>query len=349
MTSLLFIASFRLNQNPGLVKKTRSQIRIYSSFFDTVHAIVANTNLFFIIRSCNLLLFSRYSHVFIRFSIFTFPILTLCFLIRKLFVSTLVYVELPSPLSFVSAETKRNPFLLPLLWLNFICLLFSSFIIQRGVERFRFYDLLLEHKTLLLPNTIDLSLLEKPSTRRFSFNNDSLKLLSVSSCRFWHGIDLLLDFVNHFNSSNYGHTIHLLIVSPETEDLSSVFANTSCPSHYFTYLGPIVGRDLASLYDDVDICVSSLGLSRRSTDSVSELKTREYLSHNKPVIGSSYDIAFPTTTSYYYALREPISYQSLISEVPGILEWYRNIPSNVMSLSHGKISMEAEAAKLFLV
>lgn len=119
-------------------------------------------------------------------------------------------------------------------------------------------------------------------------------LLAVGKWNFWHGLDRLLQGIVKFSLVNQTHTVRLKIVGsgPAMKDLKS-FVEANSLQKYVDFLGPLVGEALDKVYENVSVCIGSLGIHRLGIYQASPLKHREYCARGIPFLLSTKDPDFP--------------------------------------------------------
>ena len=130
-----------------------------------------------------------------------------------------------------------------------------------------------------------------------------IHLLCLSSFAFWTGYDRLLVGLERYyqNGGTKNFIVDLAGDGPELSNYKEIVANSQILPKHVVFHGWISGERLKKIYNQADIGVGPLGISRWKITVSSSLKTREYLAKGLPLMTSGYvDVLTNSNFPYHY-------------------------------------------------
>lgn len=167
---------------------------------------------------------------------------------------------------------------------------------------------------------------EKVTIRNVS-ERDSINMIAVSGCFFWHGYDRMIKGLGEYYKSDHTTDVNLYLVGDgdcldQYKRLSEEYGLTD--KHVF-FTGILSGEDLNRVYDECDLAVDCIGGHRKGDFFLSSLKSREYAAKGFPVVASSkLDTDTEETTKWFYRIPEDDS----DVDIAGIVDYYNRIYVN---------------------
>lgn len=168
-------------------------------------------------------------------------------------------------------------------------------------------------KSIQLKNGIDCSSIRIITPKR----HNSINLICVSSCEYWHGYERLIKgLYNYQHSTNSIKVfIHVVGEGPELQKYCDEVTRFGLEQYVFFH-GKLYGEELDSLYDEMDVSIGCLGFHRKNMIVSSELKSRESFAKGLPFAAScDIDVFLDYPTEYFLKLEsgeEPISIDSIV-------------------------------------
>ncbi len=159
---------------------------------------------------------------------------------------------------------------------------------------------------------------------RKASDGDSINMIAVSGCFFWHGYDRLIKGLGEYYNNGGEEDVNLYVVgegtcSGEYRELSDSYGLTD--RHVF-FCGILDGEKLDEVYDRCDLAVDCLGAHRKNNYYSSSLKSREYAAKGLPIVSSLiFDIENEKTDKWF--LRLPADETD--TDVSEIVEYYKTI------------------------
>ncbi len=153
---------------------------------------------------------------------------------------------------------------------------------------------------------------------------DSINLIAVSGCFFWHGYDRLIKGLGEYYSVQRDKDVNLYIVgegdcSAEYREISDRYGLTD--THVY-FCGIRSGEELDEVFDKCDLAVDCLGAHRKNNFYSSSLKSREYVAKGLPIVSSlKFDIENEKTHRWFLSL--PADESDI--NVSEIVDYYRSI------------------------
>ncbi len=190
-------------------------------------------------------------------------------------------------------------------------------------------------KIINVHNGIDF---EKVRQRKIS-DRDSINLIAVSGCYFWHGYDRLINGLGEYYGSAHDIDVNLYLVgegecSEEYRTLSDRYGLTD--KHVYL-CGLLDGEKLDEIYDKCDIAVNSLGGHRKDSFFSSSLKSREYVAKGLPIMASaSFDIENDRTGQWFFK----VPADDTAIDVESIVEYYKTLYSDDSVQGKKKVASE---------
>ncbi len=131
---------------------------------------------------------------------------------------------------------------------------------------------------------------------------ETIRLVAVAQFQKSHGYERLIRGLATYYSSDRKQSIilHMIGDGEERKKYEQMVRNMGIDK-YVVFHGIKKGEELERFYENVDIGVGCFGLYKRNINSISSLKTIEYLAHGLPVItGVREEILEKIDNDYYY-------------------------------------------------
>lgn len=155
-------------------------------------------------------------------------------------------------------------------------------------------------------------------------NDGEIHLIAVSSMRFWHGYERLLEGLSIYYKAKreVKVVLHLIGTGIELKKYQLLVKKYHL-EQYVIFEGFCTGDKLDGIYDKCHIGVGSLGIHRIDRKlNVSSLKLKEYASKGLPFVTEGFcDMEYPETKKYI--LKVP-SDETVIN-IPDIVSFYNRI------------------------
>lgn len=179
-----------------------------------------------------------------------------------------------------------------------------------------------------------------------SFNGNILKLIGVSSCSIYHAYERIIDglYLYYKKKPTIIVEFHIVGTGPYHEKYVNLVKKYSL-ENFVLFHGQLYGKNLDSLFDDMHIGISSLGMHRIGLTAGSPLKTSEYAARGLHLVLSYNDLVF--------------SQQSFCHEVPGneqaidieeLVHWYTSDRFNnkyIREFTLNNVSWEKQYENIF--
>ncbi len=180
-------------------------------------------------------------------------------------------------------------------------------------------------KTINTTNGIDVDSIV-PVRKEFK-NNNIINLVSVAQLQPHHGYERLLAGLKdyYFNKGKRKIIYHCIGDGEELSKYKRIVKRYGLEDNVIFY-GKQFGDDLNHLYDIADIAISSLGLYKYGIQTISTLKTCEYLAKGLPVIsGCNTSMLHNSETEFIYQFNnnnEPIDINRILAFYDSLVEKY---------------------------
>lgn len=177
-------------------------------------------------------------------------------------------------------------------------------------------------KTIVTKNGVDVDSIKKID----SSNSDAkqINLIAVSSFINYHGYERLLNGLGEYYK-NHGDgkkvMLHMVGDGTEMEYYKQIVSDYSIEDKVIFY-GFKSGSELDTIYDKADVAIGSLGIYKIGLNTVSSIKTKEYISRGLPVAAGFYEIGlFDENTDFFLNVGNDASY----IDIPTVIDWYDKI------------------------
>ncbi len=155
------------------------------------------------------------------------------------------------------------------------------------------------------------------SPRKTVHGFDCLNLMAVANVGPWHGYDRLLEAMGRYyeNGGSAPVCFHLVGEGAELDNYRKIVEQHHLQERV-VFHGPLFGEALATLYEEMDLAVETLGMHRKGIVLSSSLKSREYALKGLPMITSCKLDAFPAETCDFVCMlpegEEPINLEDIL-------------------------------------
>lgn len=179
-------------------------------------------------------------------------------------------------------------------------------------------------KSIKLFNGIDCSSISVVSPRP----HDSINLLCISSCEYWHGYERIIRGLSDYYSLSPEDSVKLHIVGdgPELNKYKEETKRLNLGDKVVFY-GKLYGKDLDELYDEMDISIGCLGFHRKKMKVSSELKSRESFAKGLPFAAScDIDMFLAHPTEFFCRLNsgeDSINISEIVAFYNGLLSQFK--------------------------
>lgn len=186
-----------------------------------------------------------------------------------------------------------------------------------------------------ISNGFDVQSVKKKKS--ISFNGSQLNILLTANLNLWHGIDRILNGLNHY----YGKTDIFLYILGDKNKISELLDKynfNNNPHIKIINNGYKVRDDLDILFDNCHLAIGSLGLHRLNIEYGVPIKHREYISRGIPFIYSGKDEDLPSGNAIENVL---INVEPLDNEIN-----IQNIIDALVKIYNNNLNLE-ESIRLF--
>lgn len=160
-------------------------------------------------------------------------------------------------------------------------------------------------KTIKINNGIEID-----RFKLVNYNNrsiDKINLVGIGNLAKWHGYDRVIEGLNNYYKGNKilsNQEVHFYIIGEgnEKSNLEDLMQKYDL-SKYIHFLGAKNGEELDSIFDDMDIGVSSLALYRAGGGH-DPIKSKEFLARGLPVILGYADRLIDMKLPYIFKFEE---------------------------------------------
>lgn len=158
-------------------------------------------------------------------------------------------------------------------------------------------------ETLKIANGLDIT---KYPPKGYTVETGDIHLLAVAVFKLWHGYERIIQGLKNYYSTHSERKVYLHMVGDgdELTKYKKLVKEYNLEDSVIFY-GFLQGEELAHIYDQCDIAISSLGMYKINLFTSSALKSREYLIKGMPIVsGVKIDI-FEKNPNYKYYLEFP--------------------------------------------
>lgn len=175
--------------------------------------------------------------------------------------------------------------------------------------------------TLHIQNGIDI---QKYKVRKVGNNINTINMIAVSKCIFWHGYDrLFLGLYDYYkNGGKRNVVVHFVGDGMELPKYKKMVKKYNLNNHVVFY-GIKIGEELDEIYDSCNIGVGSLGCYRKGMNETAELKSRDYLAKGIPFVTSVKILDIPREGENNIYLRVPNNDSPL--DINSVIDFYDRI------------------------
>lgn len=159
-----------------------------------------------------------------------------------------------------------------------------------------------------------------------SDTNETINLIAVSSFINYHGYERLLTGLGEYYKGNKevevrDVVLHMVGDGSEMDYYKQIVADYHIEDKVVFY-GFQSGDALDAIYDKADIAVGSLGIYKIGLETVSSIKTKEYISRGLPIVAGFYEIGlFDENTEFFLNVGNNESNV----DISTIIDWYDKI------------------------
>ncbi len=147
-------------------------------------------------------------------------------------------------------------------------------------------------KTIKIDNGVDIY--DKNYFNVINKKSKNINLIMVANFASWHGLDrIIMGLGEYYKKGQYSNRIVLNIVGTIPEKMLKsykVMISRYGISRYVRFLGPLNTDELNKQYIKAHIGICSLACHRKNIYLSKEIKSREYLAHLLPIVGSCVDV-----------------------------------------------------------
>lgn len=152
-----------------------------------------------------------------------------------------------------------------------------------------------------------------------SSKHDELNFIAVASFEVAHGYERFIKSLERYEDSNPVKKVIVHMVGEGIERKRYEQLAKDCNvSDYFIFYGRKEGKELDDIYDKADVAIGCLGLYKKGLDTVSSLKSVEYISKGLPVVNGFEEEMFITNKDFVCEFDND---DSLI-DIEKIVKWY---------------------------
>jgi glycosyltransferase involved in cell wall biosynthesis len=271
-----------------------------------------------------------------------------------------IILDNPTPLNIVTHEIWKGnnfPFTILniiLLYLFYPWILFPYNRIIQYSDESKWFSFGLNNRMSFLGNGIDTKSI-KPVQMLNSWPDYKFSLIAVASFQFWHGYDRLLHGLKNYllNKSFPKNNVVEIIFVGEGEEVFNLHSLSEELGlrEYVKFTGNLSGADLDKVFNNVHICVGTLGSYRKNMNKSSTLKLREYTARGLPSILSDEDFDFPESLEFIYRVLNdptPIDFVQL-------LDWYNKFrlsgisSEEIRKYAENNLDFEKKVYEMFVI
>lgn len=117
---------------------------------------------------------------------------------------------------------------------------------------------------------------------------EEIQMISVSTMRFWHGYDRLIEGLKKYYESDPGIQVkvHMVGFGPEEKRYREMVENYHL-TQYVVFYGKKTGKELDDIYNLADVGLEGFGFHRKGLMSSTSLKSLEYGAKGIPFVTST--------------------------------------------------------------
>lgn len=153
---------------------------------------------------------------------------------------------------------------------------------------------------------------------------NTIKFIIIANISEYHHYERIIQAINNYSGS---YIIQLTIVSPEStaySDLKKLVYSLGLESK-ITFNGSLPLNRIQNIAKDYHIGVAQLSTSKKGSNLVNTLKSKDYCAMGLPFISTCYDTSFEKDFPYAYVTKTMDDNINLNE----IIDWYLNIRTNV--------------------
>jgi hypothetical protein len=145
-----------------------------------------------------------------------------------------------------------------------------------------------------------------------------INVVGVSGCAIYHAYERIIEGLYHYYNGNptFSVRFHIVGVGPYLE-LYKSYVDKFLLNKYVIFHGQLFGEKLDSLFSEINIGISCLGMHRIGLNSGSPLKSSEYALRGIPFVLAYRDLIF---SNEEFAYEVPANDQAI--EINKIIQWY---------------------------
>lgn len=166
-----------------------------------------------------------------------------------------------------------------------------------------------------IENGIDINAITKSKVKN---KGEKIIMMIVANIEYWHGIDRVIEGIHLYDNKD---KIEFRIVGDglEKSSLEQLVSDYNLESTV-KFLGIKTGNELDLLFDECDIAIGSIGMSRKKIQG-STLKTREYMARGVPFVVSTLESIGDDITKYLYVVEDDDS----VIDIKSVMEFVNKI------------------------
>lgn len=148
---------------------------------------------------------------------------------------------------------------------------------------------------------------------------ESIDIIAVSGCYFWHGYDLLIEGLHDYYAEGENKrdiNLHLVGEGDCLEQYRELADQFGLAEQHVIFHGSLTGQALEEVYNKCNMAADSFGAFRKGIFKACSLKSREYVAHGLPIISSvGFDFDNDITKKYLCVLEygeKPVDVDSIV-------------------------------------
>jgi len=140
--------------------------------------------------------------------------------------------------------------------------------------------------------------------------HDGINLVCLATFSYWHGYDRLINGLADYIKNKNGNEckINIYMVGNGNVDELKELASSKGVEKYIHFTGVLMGKDLDTFFDEMDIAVGNLGFFREGVFSDTSIKIREYCARGIPFVTALAVNDFPKDYEYIHSVPMDESY-----------------------------------------
>ncbi len=172
---------------------------------------------------------------------------------------------------------------------------------------------------------------------RKAHEDDTVNLIAVSGCYYWHGYDRILRGMGEYYKGSPDREVNLYIVGDgdKVDEYISIAREYDLYEKHIFLCGVLDGEKLDDMYDKCDIALESFGGHRNNCLYSSSLKSREYAAKGMPIVTAIPLLDYENETTEKWIMKCPADESPI--DIKSIVDFYDRIYHGDPSITKAKV------------